>query len=462
MQLLRYVSDRTGILSLVNLPLVWLFGMRNDVLLWLTGWGFGTYNVFHRWVARVATLQAVIHSLGYTAMILENGGWPSFLTYWTQHYFWNGELATTAMCVLLVFSVYGLRRAHYEIFLVTHVVLSIAALWSMYYHVEIFTSGEWNAFIWPCLFFWIFDRVLRAGRIVAFNRNFWNTKATAIFDLASNLIRLEVDGSESLIRPKPGTYYYIHVLNDVLYAHQSHPFTLAYVSSDLTYTTSKPLSSYDPRPSPLRHSSSDSTESDALLASASPSSLVFLIRPYDGFTSRLKSHCLLHPTKLRMLIEGPYGHSEPLHTYPNVLFVVGGTGVAIPLSYITRLLLPESHVQSLRIVWAVREHAFMASVLQDFRGLLADERVELEVHVTQDKEVMDEILERDLKNVRIVTRRPDFHAAVQLAAEEAGQQRLAIVACGPALMADQARKASVEMLAKGHIGVEYFEESFKW
>lgn len=71
-QLLRFVSDRTGIISLANLPLVWLFGMRNDFLMWLTGWGFGTYNAFHRWAARVATLQAVIHSLGYTVMILES------------------------------------------------------------------------------------------------------------------------------------------------------------------------------------------------------------------------------------------------------------------------------------------------------------------------------------------------------------------------------------------------------
>ncbi len=68
-QLLRYVSDRTGIISLANFPLVWLFGMRNDALMWLTGWGFGTYNAFHRWAARVATVQAVVHSIGYTLMI---------------------------------------------------------------------------------------------------------------------------------------------------------------------------------------------------------------------------------------------------------------------------------------------------------------------------------------------------------------------------------------------------------
>lgn len=71
-QLTRYVSDRTGIISLANFPLVWLFGMRNDVLMWLTGWGFGTYNAFHRWVARVATLQAIVHSLGYTLMIMSS------------------------------------------------------------------------------------------------------------------------------------------------------------------------------------------------------------------------------------------------------------------------------------------------------------------------------------------------------------------------------------------------------
>lgn len=69
-QLLRYVSDRTGIIAYANFPLIWLFGMRNDLLLWITGWDFGTYNNFHRWVARVATVQAVIHSVGYTILVL--------------------------------------------------------------------------------------------------------------------------------------------------------------------------------------------------------------------------------------------------------------------------------------------------------------------------------------------------------------------------------------------------------
>jgi predicted ferric reductase len=465
-QLLRYVSDRTGVISLANFPLVWLFGMRNDTLMWMTGWGFGTYNAFHRWVARVATLQAVAHSLGYTIMILESSGWTGFLKYWTKHYFWNGVLSTVAMCALLVFSLYGIRRSHYETFLVTHIVLSIVALWTMYYHVEIFTNGEWNIFIWPCLVIWIADRVFRVGRMLVFDCRFWGPNATVTYDSASNMVRMNVDGSKNWLTPQPGKYYYIHVLDDVLYAHQSHPFTLAYTTDDTAKPPSTPRSTFTSRLSLHRTYSDESTESDALLVphqSQLPSNLVFLIRPYDGFTSRLKSHCLLHPKKLRVLIDGPYGHSEPLHHFPNVLFIVGGTGVAVPLSHIARLLSSISHTQSIKIVWAVREHAFLASVLRDFSGLLGDERIDMKVHITQDKEVENEVLGEDLKSVRIVTKRPDVFGAVNSATEDTnGIDGLAVVACGPAGMADQARQASVEMLKRGWNRVEYFEESFKW
>jgi len=101
-------------------------------------------------------------------------------------------------------------------------------------------------------------------------------------------------------------------------------------------------------------------------------------------------------------------------------------------------------------------------VLRDFAGLLGDERVDMEVHVTQDKEVEAEVQGEDLKSVRIVARRPDVYAKVHEAARDARQERLAVVACGPAGMADQARSACVGMLGRGFRGVEYFEESFKW
>lgn len=43
--------------------------MRNNLLMGMTGWDFGTFNNFHRWIARIATLQAVVHSVGYTVIV---------------------------------------------------------------------------------------------------------------------------------------------------------------------------------------------------------------------------------------------------------------------------------------------------------------------------------------------------------------------------------------------------------
>ncbi len=69
-QIWTYVTDRAGFLAVANLPLLWVFAGRNDVFLWFTGWNFATFNVFHRYLARVVTVEAIVHSIGYTGLIL--------------------------------------------------------------------------------------------------------------------------------------------------------------------------------------------------------------------------------------------------------------------------------------------------------------------------------------------------------------------------------------------------------
>lgn len=129
-------------------------------------------------------------------------------------------------------------------------------------------------------------------------------------------------------------------------------------------------------------------------------------------------------------------------------------------------------------MWAVREHAFLTDVLRrDIPSeVLRDERIRFTVHVTQDAEMKDDIglgsgeggessgLLGDgmHANVEVRAGRPDVNAAVAHEARIVGGKRLAVVACGPAQMGDDARRACVRALAKGFRGVEYFEESFKW
>ncbi|SPO07426.1 related to ferric reductase Fre2p [Cephalotrichum gorgonifer] len=431
-QLWRYVSDRTGILSWANFPVIFLFGMRNNLLMQLTGWDFGTFNNFHRWIARIATLQAVIHSVGYTVIVLKGIG---------------GLAATIGMCGLLVASVFWLRRNLYEGFLIIHIVLSIIVLITMLLHVSIF-GGEYDYPFWICTFIWIADRVLRVSRVLAFNPWFWNTRAELTSSLASNTVRLVVSCPNSVYKPQPGTYYYIYLLSATRFW-ESHPFTMAYSSRGHDPSEMESVS--------LLRDSASPPPTDA-----SPPSLTFLIRPYDSFTARLRSLSASKPISPRVLIEGPYGTTHPLDQFPHVLFITGGSGIVTPLAYLS-LLNRSPLVRSVRIIWSVREPGFADEVLrEDIRDGFRDGKVSMDVFLTRGA---DGPLDPDggwPKNVSVVVGRPDVTSEVQAAAQGAAGGRVAVVTCGPAKMADDSRRTVVEMLAAGFHGIEYFQEAFNW
>jgi len=333
-------------------------------------------------------------------------------------------------------------------------------------------NGEYDGYIWPCLFIWILDRILRLLRILSFNPRFWNTKATTTYNPDSNIVRLTVPYSTSLMNPQPGTYYYLYILND-LRVWENHPFTVAYATTEKEPSDSESpsLGTISPPhrvPSPPVEDSDpielSSTEGTLLLpSSCPPSSLVFLIRPYDGFTSRLRDSAAFGSAWPRVLVEGPYGDSQPFHTFDSILFIVGGTGIAVPLSYLDRLLGDDSRTKSIHLIWAVREHAFLNEVVQtDFRNALENERVSLTAFVTKDEVDKPDQLSASPASLRVCSGRPNVPEEVELAASNSRHGSLAVVACGPAQMSDEARRAVVTMLGRGCGQVEYFEESFKW
>ena len=342
----------------------------------------------------------------------------------------------------------------------------------------IFDNTYYVRFIWPCVFIWILDRVLRILRIWSFNLRFWNTKAVATYDPTSDIVRLTVPYSHSFLAPRPGTFYYVTSLDDMMFW-QSHPFTLGYSTSEDTvpdlasisppHSTgmASPPSYFGIPPTgreerPVSRNSDISFELQTLLkptSSTPASSLVFIIRPYNGFTKRLKNAAQQGPANIRVLIDGPYGETQPFHTYENILFIVGGTGIAVPLSYLAKILGEQSRTMSLKIVWAVREHQFLVDAVDsDFRGFLENEKLDLTAYVTQDAEGKEH--ERD--RFRVHRGRPDVYTEVEEAARDSGHRPLAVVACGPGQMADDARRAVVNMLGRGYSRVEYFEESFNW
>ena len=43
-----------------------VFAGRSNIFIWATGWKLSTFNLFRRHIARVTTILAIVHSVGYT------------------------------------------------------------------------------------------------------------------------------------------------------------------------------------------------------------------------------------------------------------------------------------------------------------------------------------------------------------------------------------------------------------
>jgi|SRR5579862_8240482 len=97
MQLSRYIADRAGILAFAQIPLLIAFAGRNNILIWLTGWSFTTFNVWHKWVARVCLIHTFVHSVGYTVYAFQDGGAAALSLYYQDVYLrWGAVVSQNA------------------------------------------------------------------------------------------------------------------------------------------------------------------------------------------------------------------------------------------------------------------------------------------------------------------------------------------------------------------------------
>lgn len=299
--------------------------------------------------------------------------------------------------------------------------------------------------------------MIRAARVVAFNWKFWTVHGQATFDPASNMVRLEVPTASSMYRVTPGTFFYLMTLDDSAFW-ESHPFTVASVS------TSGRDEDYFGEASPLLEASdAPAVRPERMVLSES---MTFLIRPYNSFTSRLRDRAEAQwpkPAHVRMAVDGPYGRTLPLELFARVVFVVGGSGIVVALSYI-RVLLDSPQCQNIDIHWSVREHALAKEIVQrDLTEALGHEKVSLNIYMTGTGDRGESEASAD---VVWHWQRMDPTALIEAMTPGAtgSQPSLAIVACGPAKMADETRCASVAAMrrAESRTRVEYFEESFQW
>lgn len=301
-----------------------------------------------------------------------------------------------------------------------------------------------------------------------------HTKVLAVYNPEHDIIRLTFTPSYHG-RPKAGTHYYLH-FPFIIKAVGNHPFTMSSWSesgqdSRRTSAISTDSISKDPEKSNISPTEVE-VRSESIVSTDSKfesKKIHFVIRPYKGMTARLRDAIVKSGTgsrEMTALIEGPYGEREPVFDYNNVIFIAGGSGISAVLPYVQEFLQTRSTARSsttrVQIVWAARQRGFIQDVLENELATAAkDPRVKLDIFFTgaSTLAIKEDQLQTLTTNVQYS--RPDIKSLLHREVGEA-VGTVAVFVCGAATLADDARRASVEIVRGGFKGLGYFEEQFGW
>lgn len=417
------ISNRIGLLSFANLPLLFLYAGRNNILLWITDWSHTTFLLLHRWVAAIATAQATLHSVIYLYDYSKRGkhNTEAKLPYW----YW-GIIATLGMLLLFPTSSLPLRRKMYELFLAWHVALSILIVAACYWHIVFRFQHQWGyeTWIYVCIAIWGFDRAFRILRLLRFG-----VKTAEITNIDDEYVRITIpDVSAS-------GHAYLYFLPLTWRIWENHPFSIA---SHLLQAPSLPSAERATESNPdtekwpiqtaaLVHKTSSNT------AVKSPPSLgiTLYIRIGKGLTKQLCAR-----TSLPVLIEAGYtSHSpiaEPIHKFPTLIAIAGGVGITAVLPHL------RTHPGYSKLYWGCRTSA----VVDDLKSTGALSGIQHEVSVGK-RLVIAEILEKELV--------------------EDAKRKVCVFVCGPAAMIDEVRNI-VGNIVRRKSGIEVMlqVESFSW
>ncbi|KAL8812217.1 MAG: hypothetical protein Q9223_001540 [Gallowayella weberi] len=411
-QIVSYVTNRAGVLSFANIPLLFLYAGRNNVLLWLTNWSHGTFLLLHRWVAWIATLQAILHSVIYLHIYVHDSthASESKLPYWV----W-GVVATLCMSIMLPASILPIRKHLYEFFLAWHVLLSIFVLVGCLWHIVDRFQHQWGYenWIYTAIAIWGFERLMRFARLA---RNGVKTARVTVID--DDYIRVHIEE----ISGSGHAFLYFPTLTWRVW--ENHPFSVA--STVLPADHQPGTLEYDADVEKLGTSSDGSDSDSRERRSQSPTKvgLTFLVRTKGGITGQLRKHTSLH-----VLVESAYGPHEDLSAFSVLICVAGGVGITACVPYL------RAHPGATKLFWGARSRSIIDAMAPSLTG------VEQEIYVGKRMNIT-EVLHKELVG---------------------SVASVAVLVSGPSEMADEVRYVIGELgrQQKG-IKVKLLEESFSW
>ncbi|TRM56221.1 hypothetical protein BD626DRAFT_551656 [Schizophyllum amplum] len=356
-------GGRTGLIAFALFPLCVLFALKAPpfallALPFTVQMHFDKLSWLHRWTAYLIYLLTVLHVALWSVQLAtekrEYTGKVAYTYAFGYQKFIYGWIAFGSMTLLILCSLYPIRRYHYESFYIMHVILIPCTLvMSALHHPPV---AIW---CWAALAAWIGERAYRGV--------WWLNTNGFLFPPAHK--------APPQIQPFPKGPSNAH--------HTPH------------YAPAGPLS-WAPgqhflinvpavAPLPITH--------PFTVASAEGGPLVFLIRAKDGWTRDLWDFVARAGgnTTTRMLVEGPFGSAARARwgRHHTVVIVVGGAGVAYGLSVLAHicegLVRGGMATRRVRFVWLMREFSHLtwcATELRRYMEMVSEPALEVNIFVT--------------------------------------------------------------------------------
>lgn len=429
-------ADRTALMFVANLPLLYLLAAKNQLVRALTGYSYESLNIFHRRLGEVMCLLALLHSIGMV------GVWYTVLrpTGFTLARFLMSKIILLGLGALLAYEVLyftslgSFRQRWYELFLGVHVVLQSAALMLVWFH-----HNSSRPYVGAALAIFLVDRVcyrmalktitVKASLEVAEDRETVIVRSTIPIHNRNCVIGLLKPNISSGWKATEHVFLSIPSLARKHYI-QAHPFTIACAAPTDCDTGAR---------------------------------LDLIVRAQDGFSKDLVHYAKSHNTTT-IRLDGPYGSQRAVRLLQDpelCVIVAGGSGIAVTWPLVWSVLgsrMPTdlehdsadiSFSKPVLFIWIVRQDIHTAWVGKDNLRRLKDAGVETLIFPPTEK-----------------YGHPDLNTSVRSWITEhqgffENSPSIGIVASGPDGMSRSMRNIAASLVSAGHqVNIEI--EKFGW
>jgi len=406
--------NRAGFMAVAQLPFVFLFATKNNILSLLWQRGYEKLNFLHRWAGRGMFLSATLHGAFWIRNHLQYN--VPILGLDKERL---GVLTYAALGTIVLTSLKPIRKFAYQIFFYLHIGAVVAFFVLLNYHTPY--SIPW---IYPPLALYGMDVLLRLLR--------YRVKIAELTadDGLMTLLRLEDCGGDWVAGQ--------HVRVRALFSSrvfESHPLTIVNAPPSTSCLSTRQI----------------------LLGA----------KVCGDWTKSLNRFAReeMPSSQISVMLDGPYGGSSiDCAEYENVILIAGGSGVTFTLSLLDDLVGRIARLgrrngectRKIEFAWCVRSFgniSWFAGVLQDIANTAATSSVELHISVYVTCLCDPESVPR-ISNSLVTMEKPTIERImkpildsndVEKSAPLQAQGGLAVAVSGPESLSMEARNAIASM-----------------